>query len=155
MKRFLIMFMVLGLIAGSASTAGASKKMPKRVERTVEGEYGPVPEPLTGCNPGRTSFTCVVVEARPAETFFTAKITDAHGQPVFVQVLTKQGVRIGTFCGETTRPVPFEAGATLEFVIEPIPNFWSHWLLDWLGPLDCPYRLKTSGSISVTLSNLR
>ncbi len=154
MKRFLVMFMVLGLIAGSVSTAGAAKKTRKRVERTVEGSYGAVPEPLTGCDLGRGAFTCMVVDPRPTEAFFTAKVTDAHGQPVWVQVVNEDGGSLGTFCGETTEPVSFDAGSRLQFLIDPMPNFWSHWGVEWVGPLDCPYRLKTSGSISVTLSNL-
>ncbi len=153
MKRFLIMFMVLGLIAGAASTAGATKNRPKRVERTVEGNYGAVPEPFTGCNADRGSFACVVVDARPTEAFFSAKVMDAHGQPVFVQVVTQGGERVANFCGETTHPLSFNAGSTLEFLIEPSPYFFSHWGVEWVGPLDCPYRMKTSGSISVTLSN--
>ncbi len=153
MKRFLILFMILGLLAGSVTTAGATKKTPKRVERTIEGNYGAVPEPFTGCNADRGSFACVAVDVRPTEAFFTAKVKDAHGQPVWVQVVAGGGGKIGTFCGETTHPISFRPGSSLEFLIEPMPYFWSHWGLDWAGPLNCPYRLKTSGSISVTLSN--
>ncbi len=155
MKRFLIMFMVLGLTAGSVATAEAKGKKAARVERTVEGNYAAVSEPFNECNAGRGSFACVVVDVRPTEAFFSAKVTDAHGQPVYVQVVTEGGMTVGTFCGETTRPVPFEhAGSRLEFLIEPAPHFFSHWGVGWLGPLDCPYRFKTSGSISATLSNL-
>ena len=156
MKRLLIVFMVLGLVAGSVSTAGATKKKPKRVERTVEGGYGTVPDPLTGCDGrlGSGSFGCVVVDARPSERFFTAKVMDAHGQPVLVRVVTATGRKVGTFCGETAQPVSFEGGSRLEFLFEPTPDLWSHWGAEWLGPLTCPYRLKTSGSISVTFSNL-
>ena len=155
MKRFLITFMVLGLIAGSVSAAGATGRKPKRVQRTVEGSYGAVPESTTGCNADMDTFTCLVVDVRPRESFFTAKVTDAHGQPVFVQVLTQGGDRVTTFCGETTEPVPLNSqGSKLEFLIEPAPNFFSNWGVGWLGPLGCPYRLETFGSISVTLSNL-
>jgi hypothetical protein len=153
MKRFLILLMVIGLMAGSVATAEGAKR-PRRVERTVEGNYAAPPELVTGCNADRGSFACIVVDARPTEAFFTAKVTDAHGLPVFVQVVTEGGGRVGTFCGETTRPVSFDAGSSLEFLIEPTPYFFSHWGTEWLGPLDCPYRIQTSGSISVTLSNL-
>ena len=153
MKRFSIIIMVLGLIAGSVSTAGA-RQGAKRVERTVEGNYGAVPEPFTGCNGDRGSFACVIVDARRREAVFSATVTDAHGQPVFVQVVTEGGGRVGTFCGETSEPLYFDPGSRLEFLIEPAPHFFSNWGLGWVGPLDCPYRMKTSGSISVTLSNL-
>jgi hypothetical protein len=154
MKRFLVVFLIVGLFAGSVATAEAKRKKPTRVERTVEGNYGALPQ--FGCNVDIGSFAwCMVVDTRPTEAFFTAKVTDAHGQPVFVQVIDGGGGRIGTFCGETTRPVSFDAGSSLEFRIEPTPYFFSNWGTEWLGPLDCPYRIKTSGSISVTLSNVR
>ena len=154
MKRFLILFLILGLFAGSVATAEAKRKKAARVERTVEEKYGALPEAATGCNADRGSLACIVVDARSTEAFFTAKVTDAHGQPVFVQVVAVGGGRVGTFCGETTRPVSFQAGSQLEFLIEPMPYFFSNWGTGWLGPLDCPYRIHTSGAISVTLSNL-
>jgi hypothetical protein len=145
MKRCLIMFMVLGLIAGSVATAEA-KKSPKRVERTVEANYGPYPSPVTGCNGVLEPFACLVVPTWASEAFFTAKVTDLHGQPVFVQV--KAAGRTWAFCGETTHPIAFEPGSSLFFYLA-IPG--------WPGEvmLDCPAnRIKTSGTISVTLSNL-
>ena len=155
MKRFLMLVMVLGLVIGSVATAEAKRqKEPTRVERTVEENYGALPEPSIGCNADRGSLACVVVHAHPTETFFTAKVTDAHGQPVFVQVVGEGVGRNGTFCGETTRPVSFDAGSRLKFHIEPTPYFWSNWGTGWLGPLDCPHRIPTTGSISVTFSNL-
>ena len=149
MKRFLIMFMVLGLMAGSVATAEAAKKAKKpiRVERTVEGSYAPYPAPVTGCNGVLEPFACLVVPVRASESFFTAKVTDVHGQPVFVQV--KSGTHtVGVFCGETQKPISFGAGSDLEFLLG---------LPKWPGEmhLDCPAnRLKTTGTISVTLSNL-
>lgn len=154
-KRFLILFMVLGLLAGSVATTEAKRaSKPGRVERTVEGRYGARLEPYTECNQGRALYGCVVVDPRSTEAFFTAKVTDDHGQPVFVQVVDGGGGRIGTFCGETTEPMSFDTGSRLEFLIEPVPHFFSHWGAGWLGPLDCPYRLRSTGTISVTLSNL-
>ena len=150
MKRFLILFMVVGLIAGSVATAEAGEKKPARAERTVEGSYGPSSTPFTTCDDPGGSLACVVVPTRSTEAFFTAKVTDALGQPVFVQV---NNAHVGTFCGETTRPISFEPGTTLEFRIEPITYFWSNWGTGWVGSLSCPYRLKTTGTISVTLSN--
>ena len=155
-KRLLILFMVLGLVAGSVATAEAKRtRKPTRIERTIEGSYGALPEPVTGCNEELGSFACIVVGTRPGEAFFTAKATDAHGRPVFVRVVGNGGYKaIGSFCGETTRPISFDPGSSLEFRIEAMPNFWSNWGVDWLGPRDCLYRLKTFGTISVTLSNL-
>ena len=152
MKRFLILFMVLGLIVGSVATAGAQgKKRPTRLERTVVGSYGPYPAPVTGCNGVLDTFACLIVETHPTEAFFTAKVTDTHGQPVPVAVAGSfpGGRFVEAFCGETTEPIRFSPGAQLEFyVAEP------HWRLTDPA-LDCQaLAVKSIGTISVTLSNL-
>ncbi len=147
MKRFLIVIMVAGLFAGSVATAEAKKAPRKRVERTVEGSYGPYPAPITGCNEPLGAWACLTVDTGPREAFFTAKVTDAHGQPVFVEVLGTGGPR-EVFCGETAEPIAISPGTSLQFHIG---------LNNWPGHtgLDCPaYRIKTTGTISVTLSNL-
>ena len=155
MKRFLLSFIVLGLVVGSVATAEAKRtKKPTRVERTVEGNYGPLPDPLPGCEADTDLWACTTVDAHRTEAVFTAKASDALGLPVFVQVVAN-GRNLGTFCGETTRPMSFDPGANLAFRIEPMPYFWSHWGGDWVGPLDCPYRMSTTGTIRVTLSNMR
>src|SRR5688572_27216627 len=87
MKRFLILYMVLGLLAGSVATADAKRtRKPTRVERTIEENYGPYPAPVTGCNEPLGGWACVVVPTGTNESFFTAKVMDAHGLPVFVEV---------------------------------------------------------------------
>lgn len=147
MKRFLILFMALGLIAGSVATAEAKgKKRPTRVERTVEGNYGPYPAPVTGCNGVLHTFACLIVETRPTEAFFTAKVTDTHRQPVFVEVRSFPGGGVvATFCGETQKPIAITGGSSLEFYLG---------LNNGHPSQDCPtHRVKTTGTISVTLSN--
>ena len=143
-KRFWIMCLVLGLLVGSVATAEAKRK-PKRVQRTVKGSYGPpwVP-PVTACKGIFGSWSCLDIETRSKEAYFTAKVQDAHGQPVFFAVLGKGGY-IGQYCGETPDPISIDPGTSLHFRVGQ----------DWIGPLDCPYRVKTIGTISVTLSNLR
>lgn len=151
MKRFLILVLVLGIFAGSVATAEAKgKKQRSRVERTVEATYGPYPAPVTGCNELLGPWACAEVPTRTNEISFTAKVTDAHGQPVFVEAWV--GNRRVVFCGETKEPISFPAGSTIYFHVG---------LPDW-PPLvnpsisaDCPAnRIKTTGTISVTLSNL-
>lgn len=145
MKRFLILLMALGLIVGSVATAEAAKKTrTTRVERTVEGSYGPpYVAPVTGCKSLLGPWACLSVDTRPTEAFFTAEVTDAHGQPVFVSVISEFAT-LATFCGKTTRPISFNPGAGLEFRIG----------ID-SGQLECPAAsVKTIGTISVTLSNL-
>ena len=147
MKRFLILSMVLGLVAGSVATAEA-KKSRQPIERTVVGTYGSFPAPVTGCNSPLGTYACMIVETRSGERFLAAKVTDTHGQPVFVEVrVFKASTLAGfhTFCGETERPIRFVPGSSLEFDVG----------LGRLGALDCPTnRVKTTGTISVTLSNL-
>ena len=82
MKRSLVLLMILGLVVGSVAMAGAKKKS-RRVERTVEAGYATqfvLDDPYCW-QPGGS---CVRIEPRKGETFFTATAVDAHGQPVFV-----------------------------------------------------------------------
>lgn len=146
MKRFLILFMIIGLVAGSVATAEASKrKKATRVERTVESSYqGPFIAQVTGCDMLGVKWGCLYVDTLAQEAFFTAKVTEAHGQPVFFEVFADDQT-IGSFCGKTTDPVSFPSGATLRF----------HVGIGWPFPVDCPAnRITTTGTISVTLSNL-
>lgn len=165
MRRLLIGVMVLGLMVGSTGMAEAKERAkqgarPARVERTVQRTYGPYPAPVTGCNSALSTFACALVTTRTTEAFFTAKVTDAHGQPVSVDVEpwcggygTWYGTQCGKrvrFCGETSKPVRFPPGAILAVYVA---------LGDGgglgRGPLaDCPAGLvKTTGTISLTLSN--
>ena len=156
MKRFLIMFMVLGLMAGSISTAEA-KRRPRRVERTVEGTYECNP---FGVWPPVCGWNYMRVKTRANEAFFTAKVTDAHGQPLYVEVYEGKrspwadmlggvgiptGRFVGSFCGETSEAIPFRRGTSyLTFAIVMGEPPWS-----------CPAgRFATTGTTSVTLSNL-
>lgn len=151
MKRFMVMFLILGLIAGSVVTAEAKKKKkPKRVERTVEGSYDLPPLVVAGTCAQSGAIGCVLIATGSEEAFLTAEVTDAHGQPVSVQVSANtdgeigDDVTFGTFCGETTEPIPFDPGSELHF---------------WVGSLGpelagCPPGIATTGTVTVTLSNL-
>lgn len=143
MKRALVLLVSLGLFAISLGTAEAGSN--KRVDRTVQGSYSAYPAPVTGCNSPLGSFACLIVTTRSTEAFFTANVTDTHGQPVYVDVVSRGGI-LASFCGKTTQPIAFVPGATLEFDIG---------LGRWPSA-SCPAsRLKTTGTIRVTLSNLR
>ncbi len=154
LRRFLVLFMVFGLMAGAVATAEAKKRpkpkpkpAPVRIERTVEGSYGPYPAPVTGCNEALGSFDCLTIRTLPTEAFFTAKVTDAHGQPVFVEVEYPGGHDLATFCGRTNKPIRFTPGTELSFYVG---------LAMRVGvQTDCPaHSIKTTGTIIVTLSNL-
>lgn len=154
MKRFLIVFLIAGLFAGSVATAEAKKSQRKRVERTFAGTYAtPFVPANAGCS--RTDGRgCVTVYTRSTESFFTARITDTHGLPVFVQVWEdtdgwgNEDVLHGTFCGETTEPISFPPGTEL--------HFWVGFTYSYGAPYgSCPGGLiATTGTVTVTLSNL-
>ncbi|MCA1705763.1 MAG: hypothetical protein LC808_21865 [Actinobacteria bacterium] len=149
MKRYLIVFMILGLIAGSVATAEAKKvQKPTRTERTVEGSYAsPFLPGNSWCKP-HNGLGCVTIETRKDETFLTGKVVDAHGQPVLGWVVSEdtsrgsgQWIHHGSFCGETHKPIAFPRGVDVYLVIgaETLP--------------ECPM-FGTTGTVSVTLSNL-
>ena len=158
MKRILILLMLLGLVAGSVATAEARRReKPIRAERTVTGNYTNQFVPFSGLAGFHCSEQfaqgCISVRTRAKESYFTAKVTDAHGQPVLVTV-TGPGayptaVVYGTFCGETTEPISFDPGTDLHFDI----GYWDPYLpTPWA---DCPPGFGTTGTLSVTLSNRR
>jgi hypothetical protein len=164
-KRFLVLFMVVGLMAGAVATAEAKKKpkpkpKPIRIERTVEASYyGPqVLYESRSCAPSGGA-GCVTLETRATERSLTANVTDAHGQPVSVYVVDASEARCclvgpravyGTFCGKTTEPIRFDPGTTLELWVG--GDWWPTW---WIVPeVDCSPGIATTGTLSVTLSNL-
>jgi hypothetical protein len=156
MKRFLIMFAVLGLVAASMATAEA-KKPRKRVERTVEGTYDtqfvPFGGLVTHTCAKKDAKGCVIIDTRANEAYFTARAVDAHGQPVLVTVTgwspdAGPGRTYGTFCGETEEPIAFDRGEKLRFSL----GYWDQGLpTNWAS---CPPGFGTTGMISVTLSNV-
>ena len=145
MKRLAILFITLAVAAGAVSTAEA--KQPQRSERTVQGSYGPNPTPVTGCNSLDGTWACLVVQTRPTEAFFSATVTDAHGQPVMVNVYGGGSSGwLTSFCGKTDRPIAITPGSSLEFDIgqgrAPFTDY------------PCVQHIvKTTGTIKVTLSN--
>lgn len=145
MKRLLVMLMSVCLVVVSLGTAEAGKS--RRVERTVQGSYGAYPAPVTGCNSPLGTFACLIVATRRTEAFFTAAVADTHGQPVYVEVMSRGGL-LAAFCGKTPRPIAMTPGSVLEFDIG---------LGRWPGTATpCPaHRIKTTGTIRVTLSNQR
>lgn len=148
MKRIVVMLMSLGMLVGALGTAEA--KQSPRSERTVQGSYGPYPAPVTGCNEPLGPWSCLTVQTRSTEAFFTAAVADTHGQPVAVDVYTRHGDRpfqlLASFCGKTTRPIAVTPGWTLTFEVG----------LSSGPTLPCPAnRVKTTGTIRVTLSNQR
>ena len=149
MKRFLVLSMVLGLLAGNVVAAEAKKK-PQRITRTVEGSYDSPVLGMYGECAETDGIGCVSFVARAHEQYVTAKVHDAHGLPVFVLIRSAptgafgQGAETyGTFCGETTEPIAVPAGSPLEF-----------WVGAAASAYGCQPGIGTSGTITATFSNL-
>lgn len=143
MKRFVIGFLMVGLVAGPVAAAGAEQPHRTKAQRTVVGSYAAYPSPVTGCNAVLGSWACMVVPTRAGERYVSVRVTDTHGQPVYFSVLG-DGLDAG-FCGRTTRPVPFSKGRDLEIEVG---------VSRWVVQTDCPARsVKTTGTIRVTLSD--
>ncbi len=155
MKRFLILFMILGLIAGCAATAEAKKgQKSTRTERTVEGSYATQFVPFHVWCKQHGGVGCVTIETRENEKFLTAKAVDAHGQPVLVEVWgwgdgAEPSNTYGSFCGETDEPIAFDRGADVYLIV----GGSTHYDLPTPGA-SCSPGFGTTGTISVTLSNL-
>lgn len=126
----------------SSAPAHAS---PEKVERTVVGRYDAYPAPVTGCNSALGPWACMIVPTRPTERFVTVKVRDTHGLPVYFRL--RSGEAGAGFCGETRMPVSFAPGRDLEIEVG---------VSGRIVQTDCPASsVKTTGTITVTLSNVR
>jgi hypothetical protein len=154
MKRFLILLTALGLIAGSVATAEAKRGQKSRTERTVQGSYATqfVPFSLQCYQHGGVG--CVEIVTRMDEAFLTAKVVDAHGQPVLASVWSwpdghQPSDHYGSFCGETDELIAFDRGVDIYVMV----GGSTHHDLPTPGA-SCSPGFGTTGTVSVTLSNL-
>jgi hypothetical protein len=99
---------------------------------------------------------CVAVETRKNEAFLTARVRDAHGHPVLITVSgpdpdrgPEWSVGYGTFCGKTEEPIAIPRGRDVYFRIGSLGAIGLQASLT-----SCPPMLGTTGTVSVTLSNL-
>lgn len=151
MKRFLVMFMILGLIAGSVATAeaGKKKKKPVKVTREAHASYSSTIVVAAGNCTQEDAINCPRIPSGPGEIYLTAKVTDATGQAVPVAVKADlDGDRstetlYGTFCGETEEPMLIDAGAEITFWIGISSN---------TAALGCAP--GTTGTVDVVFSNM-
>lgn len=152
MKRTLILMMVIGLIFGSIATAEAGKRKkkppaPVKVERVVDFAYQcPCAGlfQLGGLTGGDPNLGGGIFGPGAGEVYLTAVATDTAGQPIAVDInqdVDGDGLNdsVGTFCGETTEPMPINEGLEIRVFIGD-PSICA-------GP-------ATMGSIKFTLSNL-
>ncbi|MGH2757408.1 MAG: hypothetical protein ACRDI3_06435 [Actinomycetota bacterium] len=154
-KRLAVFVMILSLVVGTVAVAEAGKKKkkakkPVKTEREAQGTYS-APATLVGNCTQTDGIGCMTIASGPEEAFLTAKVTDAHGQPVSISVeadldgdaMTETDY--GTFCGETEEPIQIDPGAEIIF---------------WVGRADiavadaCAPGVATQGTLDVVFSNL-
>jgi hypothetical protein len=155
MKKILVLFMILGLVIGSVTTAEAGKKKkkkkkPKRVEREAQGTYQ-APATAVGNCTQQDGVGCMTIQAGPKEKFLTAAVTDAHGQPVVINVTADTDgdmftdANYGTFCGETEEPIEIGPGEAIIFWVGRAPDAIA---------TACAPGIGTQGTLDVVFSNL-
>jgi hypothetical protein len=147
MKRFLIMFMILGLVVGSVATAeaGKKKKKPKRVERVVEARYeAPAAIGIGGVGGGCVG--CPSFPNGPDETWMKVVITD--------DVLPIAGVELspGDLNGDGFQDSGWFICGESEWI--QVPGGSAMVSFPWaVSGAECPGGGATSGTIKVIYSN--
>lgn len=149
MKKILVMLLLAGLVIGSMTAADAAKRKKKRITRKAQGTYS-APATAAGNCTQTDGIGCMTIPSGAGEKFLTAEVTDAHGQPVAVQVAADLDGDIstetvyGTFCGKTDKPIQIDPGAEIVF---------------WVGRADiiattqCVPGMATQGTLDVVFSN--
>ena len=118
MKRALVLFLVLGIVAGSLTSATAAKKK-KPKPRVVTAEYGPNPTGVIRIdigNPG-TSITSIPFVPRAKERKVSVAIADDSGQLVRARVMQDGADGSDYFCGKTSAPVPINHAVEIQVVL--------------------------------------
>jgi hypothetical protein len=94
---------------------------------------------------------CVAIVTAPNEKFLSAEVTDQHGQPVFVSVSAdtdgdnSDDASYESFCGSTEEAIAIDPGVEVHLWVGLTPDS---------GFVGCAPGIATSGTISVTLSNM-
>lgn len=155
MKRFLVLFLILGLTIGSIATAEAGKKKKKRpaapakITREAESVYDTPaighPDLVVGCS-GSTG--CASFALGADETYISLEIVDSAGLPVYGSASQDlDGDQLGdegfNFCGKTTEPMLVTPGVQLNIFISAAGG---------TNP-PCP-GAATSGVVKAVISNM-
>jgi hypothetical protein len=159
MKKSLVVFLVLGLMAALAvapAQAKKKKKKPVRVERVVEAAYQApgIGATVNGAGGGACPFadpttqTCIEFPLQAGEKYVKVEITDATGGSVAGSVSQGDtdgdgiGNLYGQFCTAHPQPIPMESPSAPLRV-----SFYAG------GSPDC-VSTPTTGTIKVTFSNM-
>lgn len=145
MKRFLVLFMILGLIVGSIATAEAKKKKPKRVERVAEARY----EAPAAIGMGDAGGACVGCPSLPngaGETWMKVEVVD--------DVLPIAGVELspGDLDGDGFQDPGWFICGESEWI--QVPEGVAMQSFPWaVSGTECPGGGATSGTIKITYSS--
>ena len=147
MKRFVVLVMVLGLIAGSVATAEAGKKKkPKRVERVVEARYE-APAAIGIGDVGGACSGCPALPNGTKETWMKVVVTD--------DVLPIAGVELSP--GDLDGNGFYDSGWFVcgESDWIQVPGGSEMQSFPWMvSGRECPGGGATSGTIKITYSNM-
>lgn len=160
MKKAIVVALTAGLVAGAfagPADAGKKKKKPVRVERVVEVDYSAPgagvasPAASGGICPfaDPTTQTCIEIPLQLGEKYIKVSIADATGQKVagYIGQGDTDGDGIsnlyGDFCGEHPEPIALESASAPVRI-----SFYNG------ATADCAPSISTTGTITVTLSNL-
>ncbi|MDQ3914715.1 MAG: hypothetical protein M3323_05190 [Actinomycetota bacterium] len=160
MKKAIVVALTAGLVAGAfAGPADAGKKKKKivRIERVVEVDYSApgigvaTPQASGGICPfaDPTTQECIEIPLQLGEKYIKVEIADAAGQKVagYISQGDTDGDGIGNlygdFCGAHPEPIELQSSSAPVRV-----SFYNG------AKADCAPSIATTGSITVTFSNL-
>ncbi|MBW3594224.1 MAG: hypothetical protein KY391_01495 [Actinobacteria bacterium] len=141
--------LVLGAFGAPAAEAGKKKKK----TREVQGTYA-APATIVGSCTQTDGIGCMTIPNGAKETYVSAKVTDATGQPVLITIQAdldgdmRSETLYGTFCGETDEPIKVDGGVQLIFWVSPATK-----TADRVTG-GCIPGQGTEGTLDVTFSNL-
>lgn len=152
MKKFLVLAVVLGLVAGSLGAPAMAKKKKKgaKVERVAEATYDNPAIGIGGVVSSGSAGGSAEFPLMPGETFFSLDVTDASGTAVYASLSqdtdpsTPSWEIFAGVCGKTTEPIEVAPDLPVRVTITAGPG----------RQVPTCAGVASSGTIKVTLSNL-
>lgn len=143
MKRFLVLFLILGLVVGSVATAEAGKKKKKPYVRVIEGTYANPAPGIGGIATLNGAGGTLEVPTAGNEAYMSVEVIDDSGQNAYFGIAEDSTIVAGG-CGKTAEPLAITPGAPHNITVT-------------IGPgLEDPTcaGVATSGTIKVTLTEV-
>jgi len=153
MKKFLILAVVLGLVAGSLAGPAVAKKKKKKttkVERVAEGTYDNPAVGIGGVVSSGSAGGSIEFPLLPGETYLSLDVTDASGTAVYASLSqntnpdTPSWEIFAGICGKTTEPIAVAPDLPVRVTITAGPG----------REVPTCAGVASSGTIKATISNL-